>query len=221
MTSVRLYPILSLALPAPAAGANGVEQGKTYSRLPDLRGEPVRCSTFSMPIRSCSQRAWPCLAEAGGQFQAAGRATSISAASSAARSTMTVWAVPVFLPVAPAMLPGTSFDGAMTLGAASHRTARLSAADHRQLAVRLHQYQCGHRAKPARPAQSNVFVAGIAINSSPDDLSSKAFAPTQFVLGLVRQAQVGSATKFVFVPETDSVIIGGKRYMLSVIELAT
>jgi len=59
----------------------------------------------------------------------------------------------------------------------------------------------------------------MAINSSPDDLTSKAFAPTQFVLGLVRQALVGSAEKFVFVPETDSVVIGGKRYMLSIIEL--
>ena len=51
-------------------------------------------------------------------------------------------------------------------------------------------------------------------------MSSKAFAPEQFVLGLVRQARVGSATKYVFVPEVDSVIIGGTRYMLSVITLA-
>ncbi len=66
-----------------------------------------------------------------------------------------------------------------------------------------------------------VFIAGVAISSSPDDLSSKAFAPTQFVLGLVRQVQVGPQEKFVFVPETDSVVIGGKRFMLSIIELDT
>ena len=70
-------------------------------------------------------------------------------------------------------------------------------------------------------SSDNVYVAGVAINSAPDDLSSKAFAPTPFVLGLVRQAQVGTATKFVFIPETDSVVIGGKRYMLSIIELDT
>jgi hypothetical protein len=58
--------------------------------------------------------------------------------------------------------------------------------------------------------------ADIVINSAPDDLSSKEFAPAQFILGLVRQAQVGPNEKFVFVPEPDSVVIGGKRYMLSI-----
>ena len=68
-------------------------------------------------------------------------------------------------------------------------------------------------------SSADVFVAGIAINSAPDDLSSKAFAPDAI---RARSSSPGAGwrgDKFVFVPETDSVVIGGKRYMLSVIEL--
>ena len=65
----------------------------------------------------------------------------------------------------------------------------------------------------------NVFLASVVINSSPDDQTSKAFAPCKLIMGLVRQAQMGGLLKFVFVPEDDSVVIGGTRYMLSVIEL--
>ena len=38
-------------------------------------------------------------------------------------------------------------------------------------------------------------------------------------MGLVRQAQMGTGLQYVFVPEDDSVVIGGARYMLSVINL--
>ena len=38
-------------------------------------------------------------------------------------------------------------------------------------------------------------------------------------MGLVRQVRMGTATKFVFVPADDSVVIGATRYMVSVIEL--
>ena len=64
-----------------------------------------------------------------------------------------------------------------------------------------------------------MFLASAVINSSPDDTSSKAFAPCKVLMGLVRQVRVGTATKFVFIPADDSVVIGGTRYMVSVIEL--
>ena len=133
--------------------------------------------------------------------------------------TMTVWAVPVFLPIAPAALKDASFDGAMTLAAVSSGVPayQLRITDSSLFVftnINVDTREVGSA------GSANVFVAGIAINSAPDDLSSMAFAPTQFVLGLVRQARVGSATKYVFVPEVDSVIIGGTRYMLSVITLA-
>ena len=39
-------------------------------------------------------------------------------------------------------------------------------------------------------------------------------------MGLVRQVQMGTTLKYVFVPEDDSVAIGRTRYMFSVINLA-
>ena len=68
-------------------------------------------------------------------------------------------------------------------------------------------------------SDANVFLASAVINSSPDDTSSKAFAPCKVLMGIVRQVRVGNASKFVFVPADDSVVIGTTRYMLSVIEL--
>ena len=131
---------------------------------------------------------------------------------------MTVWAVPVFLPVTPQALTDASFDGTMTLGAVSSGLPAyaLNITDSSLFVFTNINVDTG---VAGSASSANVYAAGIAINSAPDDLSSKAFAPTQFILGVVRQAQVGPANKFVFVPETDSVVIGGKRYMLSIIEL--
>ena len=69
------------------------------------------------------------------------------------------------------------------------------------------------------PSSNNVFLSSAVINSSPDDASSSAFAPCKLLMGLIRQAQMGPKLYYVFVPEDDSVVIGGTRYMLSVINL--
>jgi hypothetical protein len=219
VATVRLYPILSLTLPAPAAGVNGVSQGESYSvcltyaaqqsqiDILDAGGVAV-ASGVEVPSPKPGDKSKP---QAGNLYFGSflGGATS-----------MTVWAVPVFLPVAPASLTGASFDGALSLGAVSSGLPAyaLEITDSSLFVFININIDTG---VAGSASSSDVFVAGVAINSAPDDLSSKAFAPTNFVLGLVRRAQVGAATKFVFVPETDSVVIGGKRYMLSVIELGT
>ena len=99
------------------------------------------------------------------------------------------------------------------------RRSLLSARDHRQLALRLFQHRRGHERHRFRQREERLSLPSAVINSSPDDQTSKAFAPSKLVMGLVRQAQMGTVLKYVFVPEDDSVVIGGRRYMLSMIKL--
>ena len=217
--SVLLYPILSLALPAPAVGSNGIEQGNTYSvsltygasqsAINILNSDQIVIADgLSVANPTPTDNSKPQVGDIYFGSFVGGAAT------------MTVWAVPVFLSVSPALIPRASFIGTLTLGAVSSGTPAyaLQITDSSLFVFTNINVDTG---AAGSLSSSDVYVAGIAINSSPDDLSSKAFAPTQFVLGLVRQAQVGSLEEYVFVPETDSVIIGGKRYMLSIIELAT
>jgi hypothetical protein len=219
LTSVRLYPILSLTLPAPAVGSNGIEQGESYavsltygakqSTIDILDSNQVAVATgLAVASPTPTDNSKP---QVGDLYfgSVLGGAASIA-----------VWAVPVFLPVTPDALPDASFNGSMTLGTVSSGlpSYALKITDSSLFIftnINVDTSEAGSA------SSSNVFAAGIAINSAPDDLSSKAFTPTQFILGLVRQAQVGPDDKFVFVPETDSVVIGGKRYMLSIIELDT
>ena len=219
LTSVRLYAILSLTLPAPAVGSNGIEQGESYSvkftyganqsAIDVLDSDQVAVVTgLAVANPQPTDKSTPQVGDLYfGSFVGG-------------TTTMTVWAVPVFLPLTPAAVPGASFDGTMVLGAVSSGLPayELQMTDSSLFVFTNINVDTG---EAGSASSANVFVAGVAINSAPDDLSSKAFAPTQFVLGLVRQAQVGPNEKFVFVPETDSVVIGGKRYMLSIIELDT
>ena len=216
--SVRLYPILSLTAPAPAVGSNGIVQGTPYSvgfvygskqSLINVVDEDEIVVAAGLAIASPkpSDNSVP---QDGDLY---------FGSFTGGVNTMTVWAVPVLLPVVPAALKDASFDGAMTLAAVSSGTPayQLRITDSSLFVftnINVDTSEVGSA------SSANVYVGGIAINSAPDDLSPKAFAPTQFVLGLVRQARVGSATKYVFVPEVDSVIIGDTRYMLSVITLA-
>jgi hypothetical protein len=217
LTSVRLYPILSLTLPPPAVGSNGIQQGGTYSVLFTYGSNQSAIDILDsdqIPVATGLAVANPKPTD--NSVPQVGDLYFGSFVGGAA--TMTVWAVPVFLPVSPAALPDASFDGTLVLGAVSSGLPAyaLQITDSSLFVftnINVDTRQAGSA------SSANVFVAGIAINSAPDDLSAKAFAPTQFVLGLVRQAQVGPHDKFVFVPETDSVVIGGKRYMLSIIEL--
>jgi hypothetical protein len=217
-SSVRLYPILSLTAPAPAVGSNGIEQGTSYSvgftygtnqSLINVVDKDQIVVAAGLQVSS-PQPSDSSVPQNGDLY---------FGSFTGGAAMMTVWAVPVFLPLAPADLQDASFDGAMTLAAAS---SGLPAYQLRITDSSLFVFTNINvdTSEVGSASSANVYVAGMAINSSPDDLSSEAFAPTQFVLGLVRQAKVGSATKYVFVPEVDSVVIGGKRYMLSVITLA-
>ena len=60
-------------------------------------------------------------------------------------------------------------------------------------------------------SESDMF-AGAVINSAPDDTTANAFAPSEFVLGVVRDATLAGVTKLVFIPADDSVVIAGTRY---------
>jgi hypothetical protein len=133
-------------------------------------------------------------------------------------SQMTVWSVPVFLTAGAAQLPGASFNGTMSFSAQS------SGLPEYQLRITdssLFVYSNINvdSAAIGSLSTSNVFLASAVINSAPDDTSAAAFAPSKVVMGLVRQAPMGTTSGYVFVPEDDSIVIGGIRYMLSIINL--
>ena len=218
LVGVVLYPIVSLSLPAPAVGSSsGIESGASYSV-----GLTFGADQSLIQILDSDQTTVvaglevPNPVAADGSRPQAGDLYFGSFVGGA--STMTVWAVPVFLSVTPAALPGASFNGTMVLGAVSSGLPAYALQITDSSLFIFTNINVDTRAAGSI-SSAYVFVAGVAINSAPDDLSSAAFAPSQFVLGLVRQANVGPRAKFVFVPETDSVVIGGRRYMLSIIEL--
>ena len=66
---------------------------------------------------------------------------------------------------------------------------------------------------------SNVFAAGATINSAPTTGGAAAFVPNPFLLGLVRSVRMGSTEQYVFIPEDDSIEIGGIYYVVSVVQL--
>lgn len=217
-TSVRLYARLSLSLPAPVVGTHGVLQGETYSvrfifggkksmyDLLDSTQIPI-ARQVSVPSPKVTDTSSPQPGDVYLGSFIGGDAN------------MTVWSVPVFLTVAPSDLPGAGFDGTMTLDAQVSGVPAYSLQVTDSSVFVFSHINVDTRAIGS-VSDANVFLACAVINSSPDDTTSRAFAPTRALLGLVRQVRVGSALKFVFVPADDSVVIGGTRYILSVIELA-
>jgi len=216
-TSVRLYPKLQLSLAAPAVGSRGVLQGEVYSvrltygdktstyDLLDSTQVPI-AKDVTVPSPKATDKSSP-------------RPGDLYFGSFVGGDTMmSVWSVPVFLTVAPADLPGAGFYGTMTLDAEVSGVPgyKLQVTDSSVFVfsnINVDTRSIGS------VSDSNVFLASAVINSSPDDTSSKAFMPCKLLMGIVRQARVGNASKFVFVPADDSVVIGTTRYMLSVIEL--
>jgi hypothetical protein len=216
-TSVRLYPKLQLALAAPAVGTNGVLQGQAYSvrltygrktssyDLLDASQVPI-ASMVSVPSPKPADDSSP---RPGDEY--AGSFVGGDA-------TMTVWSVPVFLTVTPADVPGAGASGTMTLdaqvsGVPAYRLQITDSSLFVYTNINVDTRDTGS------VSGASVFLASAVINSSPDDRSGRAFAPSRVLMGLVRPALVGSVLKFVFVPADDSVVIGTTRYMLSVIEL--
>jgi hypothetical protein len=217
LESVRLYPQLQLTLPAPPVGTHGVLQGGQYSvRLTfgDANSQYDLADSTQTVVDSSISLANPTPTDGSKPQQGDVYFGSFLGGA----SQMTVWSVPVFLKVTASQLPGASFNGNMTL------SAQVSGVPSYQLQITdssLFIYTNINVDDGAIGSLSsaNVFLASAVINSSPDDRSSKAFAPCKILMGLVRQAQMGTVLKYVFVPEDDSVVIGGKRYMLSVIDL--
>ena len=217
-TSVPLYPLLQLVLPAPTVGSHGVLQGQSYSvRLTfgDTNSQydildstqTIVDSNISVPNPKPTDNSTP-------QQGALYFGSFIGGSNE-----MTVWSVPVFLTVAPSQLPGAGFNGTMTLN------AQASGVPGYQLKITdssLFVYSNINidNSTVGSVSQANVYLASAVINDSPDDQTSKAFAPCKLLMGLIRQAQMGTVLKYVFVPEDDSVVIGGTRYMLSVINLS-
>jgi hypothetical protein len=216
-TSLPLYPLLQLSLPAPTVGTHGVLQGEPYSvRLTfgatnsqyDIldSNQTAVDSSISVPNPTPSDKSTP---QTGDLYFGSfiGGATE-----------MTVWSVPVFLTVAPSELPGAAFNGTMTLDAQASGVPnyQLNITDSSLLV--FSNINIDNRTVGSVSA-ANVYLAGAVINSTPDNQTSAAFAPSKLLLGLIRQAQMGTTLEYVFVPEDDSVVIGGTRYMVSVINL--
>jgi hypothetical protein len=216
-TSVRLYPKLWLPLQPPAVGTQGVLQGETYSIRFTYGGQTSSYDLLDsnqVPIARQVSIASPQSTD-----NSSPRPGDLYFGSFTGGDTgMSVWSVPVFLTVAAKDLPGAGFEGTMSLEAqVSGVPAYALQVTDSSLFV-FSNLNVDTRAIGS-VSNSNVFVACAVINSSPDDTTSKAFAPTRALLGLVRQVRIGSALKFVFVSADDSVVIGSTRYMLSVIEL--
>ncbi len=215
--SVRLFPKLQLTLPAPAVGTNGILQGEAYSvRLTygaktsmldvlDSTQASV-ASGISVPSPAPTDKSAPRPGDLYfGSFLGGD-------------TTLTVWSVPVFLTVAPTNLPGFGTNGAMTLDA---QVSGVPAYDLQVTDSSVFVYTNINvdTREVGSVSTANVFLSNAVINSSPDDTTSKAFAPNVVLMGLVRQVTMGTSLKFVFVPADDSVVIGDTRYMVSVIEI--
>ncbi len=216
-TTVSLYPLLPLSFSAPAVGTSGVLQGAAYTiRLTygattctyDVvdATDTVVGAGVSVPSPKPADNSTP---QAGafyfGSFT--GGATSV-----------TVWSVPVFLPVTPAELTNAAFNGTMTLGAQVSGLPGydLSITDSSLLVYSNIDIDSGNIGSVS---SANVYLASAVINSAPDDDSPQAFAPCKLLMGIIRQVQMGNQLVYAFIPEDDSVVIGGVRYMLSVINL--
>ena len=215
--SVRLYPKLALTLPAPAVGAEGMLRGASYSvRLTIGAANSVYDIVDATGTVLASNVSVATPRPTDGSIPQAGDIYFGGFIGGAA--TLTVWSVPVFLSVSAAQLTGAAFNGTMTLAAVTSGVPsyQLQITDSSLFVYSNIDVDTN---SIGSVSARNVFLASVVINSSPDDQTSKAFAPCKLIMGLVRQAQMGGVLKYVFVPEDDSVVIGGTRYMLSVIEL--
>lgn len=218
ITNVTLYAKLQLTLPSPAVGTHGVLQNTKYSlRLTYGAGyssydivdsaQSIVASNVTVADPQATDGSKP-------QVNSLYFGSFIGGSSQ-----MTVWSVPVFLTVGPSQLSGANFNGSLVLEAVASGlpSYKLQISDS---SLFVYSNINVDRESIGSLSVNNVFLASAVINSAPDDGSSQAFAPSKVVMGLVRQARMASISKYVFVPEDDSVLIGGIRYMLSVISLA-
>jgi hypothetical protein len=219
-TTVRLYPKLQLSTTAPAVGTSGVVQGQPYNvRL--TFGTATGGSQYDLVDMSQS---------------VLGRGINISTPTPTDGSTphsgdiyfgsfrggdvsVVVWLVPVFLSLSASQLPpNTSYNGTMSLTALTNGepSYQLSITDSSLFIFSNINVDTGI---VGSVSSNNNFLASAVINSTPDDQSSKAFAPSSLLVGTVQQVKVQALKQFVFVPAGDSVVIGDVRYMVSIVQL--
>ena len=216
-TTVPLYPLLALTFPAPGVGTSGVLQGTGYSVRLTFGQET--CSYDILDATQTVVSAGVTIATpepADGSTPHPGDLYFGSFIGGTA--SVTVWSVPVFLAVAPAQLSPAGFNGTMTLGA---QVSGLPGYDLTITDSSLFVYSNINidTGIVGSVSPANVYLASAAINSMPDDHSPQAFAPGKLLLGIIRQVQMGGLLTYVFIPEDDSVVIGGVRYIVSVINL--
>jgi hypothetical protein len=217
LITVQMYPLLQLPFTPPAVGANGILQGVSYNlRLTYGANGSVYDITDADNATIARNIAVANPVPTNKSTPAPGDIYFGSFVGGATQTTL--WAVPIFLNVIPSQLTGASFNGNITLNAES---SGVPSYDLKITDSSLFIYSNINVDTLAIGSVSskNVYLASAVINSAPDDITSAAFAPSKLLMGLVRQALVGTALQYVFVPEDDSVVIAGTRYMLSVINL--
>ncbi|MBS1854108.1 MAG: hypothetical protein JST11_01990 [Acidobacteria bacterium] len=217
VTAVPLYPKLPLSLAAPAVGTHGVLQGEQYSVRLTFGTDQSRYDILDSNQTAVDSNIAVPNPVPGDKFTPQPGDLYFGSFIGGSNQ-MTVWSVPVFLTVSPTLLPGAGVDGNMTLDAQASGLPgyQLQITDSSLFIFSNVNVDTG---ATGSLSPANVFLAAAVINSAPDDTTSKAFAPCRVVMGLVRQVQMGTTLKYVFVPEDDSVVIGQTRYMLSVINL--
>jgi hypothetical protein len=215
--TVPLYPLLALTYPAPAVGANGVLQGAPYSVR--LTFGTTTCIYDIIDATQTTVSAGVSIATPKPADNSTPQPGDLYFGSFIGGATsITVWSVPVFLPVKSSQLAGAAFNGTMTLGA---QVGGLPGYDLAITDSSLFVYSNIDidTGSVGSVSSANVYLASAIINSSPDDHSPQAFAPCKLLMGIIRQVQMGGLLTYVFIPEDDSVVLGGVRYIVSVINL--
>ena len=177
ITSVLLYPILQISVPAPPVGSNDILQGESYSVRLTIGAEntsTIDIIASDQTIAASNVSVQPA-APTDGSNPRPGEMYFGSFLGGA--QALTLWNVPVFLQVVPSQLPSTtSFIGSMTMGAiASGKTSyNLPITDASLFVYTNINIDTG---AIGSVSFKSIFLAQAALNSTPDNTTSAAFAP--------------------------------------------
>ena len=129
---------------------------------------------------------------------------------------LTLWSVPIFAELDASDLP--SGTGTVTVAGSIDEapTWQLHVTDS---SLFIHSGVDPDTGSFAATGADGAYLASAVINSAPDDQTSAAFAPTAILLGAVRSMSAAGASKYAFVPQDDSIVMAGTRYLASVIDI--
>jgi hypothetical protein len=219
VTAVTLYPKLQLSVPLPSTASQGLLPNTKYS-VRFTHGNTNSSYDIFDPSQALIASD---VSISNDQLTLVAGSTPVQndlyfGSFVAGSTSMTLWSVPLFLTLSGEQLPGFNDGGQLILETVSSGlpTHQLQITDSSLLVfsdINVDTHMVGSL------SINNVFLAIAAINSAPDDASGKAYSPNRVVTGIVRQIEITSSSTFGFIPEDDSIIIGGVRYMLSVISL--